>query len=488
MLRNSVDLDELKNRQTYPKNNFFCYKWRIKDHFNRSIDRQMFHLKSLGASNDISLMNDRIMQLYKSSFGSSRKDLIVDLAQEAMGFLDKRRSQQKRVQAKEMVLSQATIELVQYAANVLLGFCTELNSLMGLSELFITAAEPEARKLGMGTEGGITHVVQAGFSTASFRLVVEGRLECINFYLVPADTLLTLNEIALNYEPLEKWRSHVAPTGDVYWTTSEEPIAEDMVEVICAELMRALISATQERLMPMEVIEQDDEALFELCAPAPWEADVARRVSDSCQNVAQGVQYTAQSQPAQTFVQNDIGTASATYPSLAAMTAAQSQGIANAQPKPVAPAAPAAPAPFSNPSMVEELGLMTLTDLPAVGRAHSVPAEKAAAAPAVTACGTYKNVETQYGETNWNTWGDDNDLLEAPTAGERLNMIVEANNYRLPAAPKAPAKGKAARKSAKSEKSEKSAKASSSNASSKPAKSAAPKQPAKANKRVRKGR
>lgn len=485
MLRNSVDLDELKNRQTYPKNNFFCYKWRIKDHFNRSIDRQMFHLKSLGASNDISLMNDRIMQLYKTSFGSSRKDLIVDLAQEAMGFLDKRRSQQKRVQAKEMVLSQATIELVQYAANVLLGFCTELNSLMGLSELFITAAEPEARKLGMGTEGGITHVVQAGFSTASFRLVVEGRLECINFYLVPADTLLTLNEIALNYEPLEKWRSHVAPTGDVYWTTSEEPIAEDMVEVICAELMRALISATQERLMPMEVIEQDEEALFELCAPAPWEADVARRVSDSCQNVAQGVQYSAQSQPAQTFVQNDIGTASSTYPSLAAMTAAQSQGISNAQPKPAAPAAPATPAPFSNPSMVEELGLMTLTDLPAVDRAQGQePARKAAAAPAITACGTYKNVETHYGETNWNTWGDDNDLLEAPTAGERLNMIVEANNYRLPAAPKAPAKGKAARKSGKTTKN------ASNTVASKSAKAAnqAPKQPTKGSKRVRKGR
>lgn len=472
MLRNSVDLDELKNRQTYPKNNFFCYKWRIKDHFNRSIDRQMFHLKSLGASNDISLMNDRIMQLYKTSFGSSRKDLIVDLAQEAMSFLDKRRSQQKRVQAKEMVLSQATIELVQYAANVLLGYATELNSLMGLSELFITAAEPEARKLGMGTEGGITHVVQAGFSTSSFRLVVEGRLECINFYLVPADTLLTLNEIALNYEPLERWRSHVAPSGDVYWTTSEEPIAEDMVEIICAALMRALIAATQDRLMPTECIETNEDALFELCAPAPWEADAARRVSESSPNIAY------QQPVAQCSAQSDIGTASSTYPSLAALTAAHAQNIAAAtqqkpvaQPAPVAPVAASTPAPFSTPSMVEDLGLMTLTDLPAVGWAHSVPAKNAA--PAVTAA-----------ETNWNVWGDDNDLLEAPASAERVDMIAEAHSYREPVQPKS-AKGKGSRKSAKS------AKNSSSNSSSqaaKPVKAAAPKQPAKANKRVRKGK
>lgn len=139
MLRNSVDLEELKNRRSFPKNNYFCYKWRIKDHFNRSIDRQIFHLRALGASNDVSLVNDRIMQLYKSSFGSSRKDLIVDLARDAMSFLDRRRSDQKRQQAKELRLSTATIELVQYASNVLLGFSTELNSLMGLSELFITA-------------------------------------------------------------------------------------------------------------------------------------------------------------------------------------------------------------------------------------------------------------------------------------------------------------------------------------------------------------
>ncbi|HMX44985.1 MAG TPA: hypothetical protein PKC93_03500, partial [Candidatus Obscuribacter sp.] len=99
MLRNSVDLEELKNRRSFPKNNYFCYKWRIKDHFNRSIDRQIFHLRALGASNDVSLMNDRIMQLYKSSFGSSRKDLIVDLARDAMSFLDRRRSDQKRQQA-----------------------------------------------------------------------------------------------------------------------------------------------------------------------------------------------------------------------------------------------------------------------------------------------------------------------------------------------------------------------------------------------------
>lgn len=279
MLRNSVDLDELKNRQTFPKNNYFCYKWRIKDHFNRSIDRQQFHLNSLGANNDKSLMNDRIMQLYKSSFGTSRKDLIVDLAQEAMSFLEKRRTEKKRAEETEMMLSQATTSMVDFASNILLGFSTELNSLMGLSELFITAAEPESKKLGAGTDGGITHVVQSSFSTHTFRLAIEGRLEVINFYLVPADTMLTLNEIARHYEPLERWRSTIEANSAVTWHNDEGVVTRDVAEVICAELLRYLIAATQERLAPTEQKESADEFFFEMSAPAPWEVDIATRSS-----------------------------------------------------------------------------------------------------------------------------------------------------------------------------------------------------------------
>jgi hypothetical protein len=83
---------------------------------------------------------------------------------------------------------------VHHIFNVLLAFSAELNSLMGLSELFITACEPEAKKVGSAKEA-LTHVVQAGFSTNLYRLVIDGRLDCINFYIVPADTLLALQDI-----------------------------------------------------------------------------------------------------------------------------------------------------------------------------------------------------------------------------------------------------------------------------------------------------
>lgn len=390
MLRNSVDIDELKNRQSFPKNNYFCYKWRIKDHFNRSIDRQKFHLNAMGAGNDVSLMNDRILQLYKSSFGSSRKDLVVGLAQEAMNFLDRRRSQQKKAQQNERALSDSTRQLVDYVFNILLAFSAELNSLMGLSELFITASEPEGRKVSSSKES-LTHILQAGFSTNLYRLVIDGRLDGINFYIVPADTMLALQEITLNYNPIEKWHSKLYPNGDVYWFTGDTLMQDDMAEIICAELLRALIQATEERLMPPEqYVEQTfgkhDNNLYELAAPAPWEVDLQRRRGD---------QKNTETKPEQ----GDTAPCTHTDRNWQTQTA---RGI-QALPKDLAEANS-----FSTPGLAEAIGLMTgeidiieqgwhpLTNASTADETQSASAAVAALIDLRKAEGTIEPV-TQYG-------------------------------------------------------------------------------------------
>lgn len=349
MLRNSVDINELKNRQSFPKNNYFCYKWRIKDHFTRSIDRRQYELHTMGAGNDVSLMNDRILQLYKASFGISRKDLIVGLAQDAMNFLDRRRGQQKRAQQCERALAESTLSLVHHVFNVLLAFSAELNSLMGLSELFITAAEPEAKKVGSAKEA-LTHVVQAGFSTNLYRLVIDGRLDCINFYIVPADTLLALQDITLNFNPLEKWHSKLYPSGEVYWFAGDSLIQDDMVEIICSELLRALIQATEERLMPPEQYVEHETHLFELAAPAPWEVDMQRVRGGSEPEAVSAGKESSKNQQAAVCSEScaDSGWQSQTgrgLPSLGSLSSGQNN-------------------PFCTPGLAEEMGLMTGCDLP----------------------------------------------------------------------------------------------------------------------------
>ncbi|MBX9669024.1 MAG: hypothetical protein K2X93_15475, partial [Candidatus Obscuribacterales bacterium] len=209
-MRNPMDANEVRNRQHFPKNNLFCYRWRVLDNFNKSNDRQAFHLSHQTADNHFSLMSDKFLQLYKSRLTSSRNDLIVDLAQDAIKFLNRRKHEHFELTKVEVMLSKAVQELMERVFNTLLSFSTELNSVLGLSELFIAATEPEIKKRSNSSEASIALYIQAHLSTSLFRLVMEGRHDHICFYLIPADNIMAIQDLARQYEPVAAWKAQFA--------------------------------------------------------------------------------------------------------------------------------------------------------------------------------------------------------------------------------------------------------------------------------------
>jgi len=273
MLRNQVDVNEVVNRQRFPKNNYFCYRWRILDNFNRSIDRQMFHLSVQGADNHRGLLADKILQLYKARYHGSRQDLIVDLAQDAMKFLDRRREKHHNLSKQEVMLSKATRELMDRTFNTLLAFSTELNSLLGLSELFIAASEPEVKKRSSNHETSIAISVQSHLSTSLFRLVIEGTQDKISFYMIPADNILALSEMAERYNPIEIWNARFDDQHRVFWVSNDGILTEEMHEVSCAELLRVLLGTTQEGLSPSDYRELEKSKSYDLLEVDPWQRD-----------------------------------------------------------------------------------------------------------------------------------------------------------------------------------------------------------------------
>ena len=268
MLRDLVSREQVENRRNFPKNNYFCYRWRVKDNFNRSIDRQMFHLSVHGADNHKSLMSHKMLQLHKSRFRGNRRDMVVSLAQDAMEFLDKRRKEHS-VNSKEQVLfSSSMLDMVDMCFNLLLSCATELNTILGLSELFITATEPnfEVRDKSKETVRSST---QCRFSTSLYSLVVEGRREHINFYIVPSDELIAADEVALQFQSITKWSATINKHNDVVWMSQGMELNDDILEVCAIQLLGQLIEKTKERLCPVAKTEKplQEYALFE---EDPW--------------------------------------------------------------------------------------------------------------------------------------------------------------------------------------------------------------------------
>ncbi len=269
MLRNTVDMQAIKNRQKFPKNNHFAYKWRVLDNFNKSIERQMYYMNMWGANNHRTLMNDKILQLYKSRYQGSRTDLIVDLVSDTMQFLQKRRIEHHKLSQVEVTLSKATMCMIDHCFNTLLSFATELNSILGLSELFITGSEPEIKKRSNSSENSIPTYIQAHLSTSLYRLVLEGKQDQLKFYIIPADNLSALNEVHLQYNPVESWRAHFAGEDNAIWISASGSLSDESVDIACVHLLRLLIETTQERLMPAAALEQDAQG-FKMAEPDPW--------------------------------------------------------------------------------------------------------------------------------------------------------------------------------------------------------------------------
>ena len=188
-----------------------------------------------------------------------------------MQFLDRRRQDNNKNSKAELLLSKATQGLMDRTFNTLLAFSTELNTLLGVSELFIIATEPEVTK--RVTEGTTSHAtcIQSHIATTQFRIVIEGKHDTISFYMIPADSILAHGaDMQARYQPISTWTAQFAAQDQVYWVSANGVMTEGMLDTACAELIRILIDATQEAIAPHHAVVKREMNNFELEEVDPW--------------------------------------------------------------------------------------------------------------------------------------------------------------------------------------------------------------------------
>lgn len=310
MLKNYMDVnDEVKNRNNkFPKNNYFAHKWRVKDNFSKSIDRELFHQNVMGSTQYKTLMNNKILSLYKSRYTRNRSELIVDLAHKAMIFLEKRRYQKFTDAQTEVLLTNHTRGLVERVYNTLFAFTTELNSLLGLSELFVTATEPAFTGKENGRET-IDSKVLARFTTNLYSLYIEGTKDRVKFYVLPADDLFALVDTSLEYAAACTWEATLLKDQQVQWRDKNGLLTDELLEITCVELLNQLLEQTKERIMPSKVVAEPKGTNFEYNAPDPWEMDQQRTI-EATTLILDAIRETNDSQRAsrEEVVSSNVGT------------------------------------------------------------------------------------------------------------------------------------------------------------------------------------
>jgi len=237
-------------RARFPKNNFFCYRWRVVDNFNKSIEREMFEMNLQAGNFHKALVNEKVLALYKMSYRKTKNDFMSQITQSALEFLENRRQELSEAVKEEATYTTSMTEMIHAMFNILLSCSIELNTVLGFSELFVAAMEPEAVTITKGNQTKLGSL-RARLTTTMFSLVIHGQKNQIAAYVLPVEDLIGLS--TAGREPMVLLQATREEDDSIIWEIDGEPLDEDMLEETCLRLLHQLVQRTQDVIGNSEV-------------------------------------------------------------------------------------------------------------------------------------------------------------------------------------------------------------------------------------------
>jgi hypothetical protein len=234
-----------RNNSKFPKNNHFCYRWRVVDDFNKSIDRELHNARLFGGDFHQSLINERVLSTFKTSKLKFNQDFMEQITSDAREFLNARKTRAIEASQLDGIYTKSMSAVLQGLFDILLSCSVEFNTKLGFSELFIASMEPEVMQFTTPTSKETS--LRARFSTSHFSLVMNGYKNEIKFFLLPVEDLMGLSSFGYGRAALLTLTGTITEEG-VIWSVEDELITEDEAEVICLDTMKKLVEQTCEVL------------------------------------------------------------------------------------------------------------------------------------------------------------------------------------------------------------------------------------------------
>lgn len=229
------------NAAKFPKNNHFCYRWRIVDEFNRSIDRDMHNARIFGGDFHQSLVNQRVLSTFKTTKLKFNQNFMQQITEDALEFLEGRKKKAAEINELEALYAKSGAAVLQGLFDILLSCSIEFNTRLGFTELFIASMEPEM--MTFTTPTAKTTSLRARFSTSHFSLVMNGYKNELKFFLLPVEDLMGLSSMGYGREAFLTIKGEITEEG-VIWNTDRGMLTEDDAERICLEAMKRLVEQT----------------------------------------------------------------------------------------------------------------------------------------------------------------------------------------------------------------------------------------------------
>lgn len=220
---------------------------------NRNVERGGFDTG--GAMGDISAdereaaLSRQILVYHESQNAETGNDWMYRLKEDSMQYLAEKRGIDLQQIYRESIYKKGIETLIDKIYGLLQRYQFEFNQVAGGTELHVSGTisgdVTEVTRVNKMREAQETKTYfRARLSTRTHSLVLRGKDDAIDFYLLPVNKVMALSKSEVDYKPLARIQVKISELG-MMWRMSDGTPAVDSLDELCMWLFSALIQATK---------------------------------------------------------------------------------------------------------------------------------------------------------------------------------------------------------------------------------------------------
>ncbi len=195
-------------------------------------------------------LSRQILVYHESQNAETGNDWMYKLKEDSMQYLAEKRGIDLQQIYRESIYKKGVETLIDKIYGLLQRYQFEFNQVAGGTELHVSGTisgdVTEVTRANKMREAQETKTYfRARLSTRSHSLVLRGKDDAIDFYLIPVNKVMALSKSEVDYKPLTRIQVKISELG-MMWRMSDGNPAVDSLDELCMWLFSHLITATKE--------------------------------------------------------------------------------------------------------------------------------------------------------------------------------------------------------------------------------------------------
>jgi hypothetical protein len=201
-------------------------------------------------------LSEQILVYHESEPATAGNDWMFKLKEESMQFLADQRGVELQKLYRESVYKKGIETLVDKIYGMLQRYMFEFNQIAAGTDLHVSGTisgdVTEVTRFNQMREAEETETYfRARISTRLYSLVLRGRNECVEFYLLPVNKIMALSKSENQYKPIASIQVKITEDG-MMWRMENGLPAVDSLDELCRWLFSSLVNETKHSTVKLE--------------------------------------------------------------------------------------------------------------------------------------------------------------------------------------------------------------------------------------------